>query len=547
MKRALFLMAGSVLLAVAAFFAARAAFESTQATSATLQAKAAAAVSRASAELESSLAATRAAEDDPFAARARFLAFVDGADATELRRLYLSPLTTRREKRSIAQRWAELDPKSLFEHLKGLSRTEWERDTDQNDTVRGILFRTWAESDADAALAAADSLKFRPQFRGAPWEIVNALFAVDPARGFAAAATLPAQSEGDRLVDSTWKDNPSRLLEAAGAAPIASLKNAAVFKAVTSAFAKLVEKNPAAAADWLAGRTGEQRRKLWPTLARSLAEKDVPTARNWIEKAPPSPEREAAGAAVVEAWAKQDPRAALEWLQDNLQGGRPQAFAGVAAALAGKGIDAAKQLLDAMPPGSSRDAVVAVIASRWAEKDIKSAAAWVTSLPEGDAGRRQAFQQMSWQWAEKDLDSAAAFAIANTDTEEGDQMFWNVNQKIVQKGLPETMAWAEKLPEERRTQVYGDLFGSSFHNGKLPEIFASAENLPPSQRESLLRHGVSQLLRSTYSSSGGATKLGATGLQHVPPGLRAEVRQLVEADAHASPDQKAAALKALGP
>ena len=456
------------------------------------------AASRSSAELEAALAATAQA-DDPLVRRLRFLELIDKADPSELRRMFQSDQATRREKRSIAQRWAEADAPGLFEFLKGLSRTEWDRDVEQHDAVRGILFRTWALQDADAALAAAASLSNRPQFRNAQWEIVQTLFGSDPAKGFAAAAKLPRYISGDRLVDTLWKNDPAGFLKAAGEAPTAALKNSQIQTAVASAFADLVKQNPSAAAAWMNARSPEQQRRLWSQLASRFAEANLAAAQAWFNEVPPSAQRENVGAEIVNAWAKKDPNAALEWLQDNLQGGRTQAFSYLATALAEKGVDSAKQLLEAMPPGVQRDGVVSAIATKWAQKDFKPAIEWVLSLPPDDPGRRNAMQNLGYQWAAKDLEGAAAYVRDNADREEGRNILWNVTNQFAQKDLAAGVAWAASLPASSQQTAYMSFFQNALTQKTLPGFFTEVEKMPAAQQEAMVGGIAKNMMNTTYS------------------------------------------------
>ena len=291
--------------------------------------------SRSSAELEAALAATATA-GDALERRLRFLELIERANPIELRRMFLGGATSQREKLALAQRWAETDPASLFDFLKSLSPTEWARGGESHASVLNILFRTWAKSDADAAMAAADALANRPQFRRARWEIVQALFETDPAKAFAfSGKLLHSYNFGqESLPDSFWKDDPAAFLKSAGEAPVQGLRNQQIHGTVRAAFAELAAQNPAAASEWLKTLPAGQRQYLWPRLAGKFAETDPAAAQAWFAEMAPSPDREKAGASIAGALAAKDPRAALEWLQDNLEGGRAEAFAAVASALA---------------------------------------------------------------------------------------------------------------------------------------------------------------------------------------------------------------------
>ncbi len=499
--------------------------------------------SRSSADLEAALAVA-SQDEDALTRRLRFLEVVEKADPLELRRMFLSGHTSRREKRHLAQRWAETAPADLCNFLKSLSRAEWDHDGEQFDTVRDILFRTWAAQDADAALSALASLEHRPQFRNARWEIMQTLFGLDPAQGFAAAAGLPRWARGSRLAETSWQNNPAAFLTAAGEAPPASFRNYQVQEAVGQAFAEWVKQNPTAAATWLKELSPEQQRRWWGRLTLRLAEGDLAGAQAWFNDLPPSAAREQAGAAIVNAWAKQNPRAALEWLQDNLEGGRTAAFGHLASALAEQGIEAAQQLLDAMPPGAQRDQVVASIAQEWAAKDAKAAAGWLLTLPSDDPGRRRAIQQISYQWAQADLEGAATFVRENAQREEGRDMLWTVTQQYEQKNFAAGLEWAAGLQGTLQSQAFMSFYHNAVHSRKTAEILAHLEKLPTERQEAVVEKLTEGILQTTYSDLDQDTRF-VNSLKQWPESLRGIARQTIERFEGLRPGRQQAALEAL--
>ncbi len=482
--------------------------------------------------------------EDPLLKRLRFLDSLGASDSSDLRQMFQGAGTGRQEKRAVAQRWAETDPAGLLGYLKGMSRTDWDRDGEQFDAVRGILFRTWAAQDPQAALAAADALGNRPQFRTARWEIVQTLFGTDPAKAFAAAVKLPSYLSADRVVDTVWKKDPAAFLKAAGDAPKGAFKNGEVFNAVNNAFGEWLKQDPAAAAAWLKGRPLEQQRKLWGRMANKFAETDPVGAQAWFKDTPPSAEREKAGAEIVKALAKKDPHAALEWLQDNLEGGRTAGFAYLAEALAEKGVDSAKQLLDAMPPGAQRDGVVQVIAAKWANKDFKPAIAWVLSLPADDPGRKQAMQQLSYQWAEKDLAGATAYLRDQASPMEFIYMMYSVSRQFMQKDMAGGFAWADTLPAAAKGRAYSGFFQDAFSQKKLPEVFAAVEKLPAAQQQEIVGKIASGVMNTRYSDAEQDARFVAS-LKLIPPHLRQAARAEVNKNTSGDASKKQAALEAL--
>jgi hypothetical protein len=482
--------------------------------------------------------------EDPLLKRLRFLDRLSLADSSGLRQIFQDAGIGRQEKRAAAQRWAETDPAGLLGFLKGLSRTAWDRDSEQFDAMRGILFRTWAAQDPEAALAAADALGNRPQFRTVRWEIVQTLFGTDPAKAFAAAVELPQFLNADRVVDTVWKKEPGAFLKAAGEAPQGAFKNGAVFNAVNNAFGEWLQQDPAAAAAWLKSRPLDQQRKLWGRMAYQFALTDPPGAQAWFRDTPPSAEREKAGAEMVRALARKDPHAALEWLQDNLEGGRTAGFAYLAEALAEKGLESAQQLLEAMPPGVQRDGVVKVIAEKWASKDFKPAIAWVLSLPADDPGRKQAMQQLSYQWAENDLAGATAYLRDQAGPMEAMNMMWSVSRQFMEKDVAGGFTWADTLPAAAKDRAYSSFFQDAFQRKKIPEVFAVVEKLPPAQQQEIAGKMAAGVMNTRYSDEATDERF-LNSLKSIPLHLRQVARDEINKNTSADPAKKQAALEAL--
>jgi len=458
-----------------------------------------------------------------------------------LRRLFQDSRTSHREKRVIAQRWAEADPSGLLDFLKSISRSEMERESELYREVRNVLFRAWVRQDAEAAFRAAEDLERRPPFRGANWDIAI-MMSVDPAKAFALLEKVPSWGR-EAISDSVWKEDPAGFVRHAGEASNQILLQTRMGVVVGDAYAVWAKADPAAAAQWLRNLPQAQQRALWPRLAGRLAEADPSAAQAWFGSAPPSAIREAAGAALIGGWARTDAPAALEWLQDNLQGGRTQAFTALAEAMAEKGVESAQGLLDAMPPGLERDAVVETIARAWSRKDIKPAVEWVTSLPADDPGRHRAIIQMAGQWADKDLAGAAAFVTAERGQGDGNTMLWSVSRNFASTDLAGGVAWATGLPEGPRQKALQNLLESANYHQRLPQAIEALSTLPAEQQQAIVSNLVAREMITHRGDEGDAPVVQL--LRQIPAGWRDAARRAVEDATHATPERRAAAREAL--
>ncbi len=502
-------------------------------------------VSLSTAQLEAELVAALSS-DDALTRRSRFLDLLEKADPLELKRLFFSTRTSRHEKDLIAQRWAETDPEGVFEYLQGLSLTAWERQRGEHTALTDTLFHAWALQDADAAMAAAASLERRPAFRGARWQVVAALFSLDPVKAFAAAATLPHRAPGGSLPEAVWKNDPGAFLRAADGVPLEKIFAFQLSGTVDKAFAEWARRDPTAAGAWLQDRPLAQQQTFWRRLTHEFAKVDPVAAQAWFLSTPPSSEREQAGVSLVAAWAKQDPHAALEWLQDHLESGRLKAFEAVARELANRGVDETRQLLDAMPPGAARDGVVGVAVQTWAVKDAKAAVAWTLSLPPDDPGRQRALRLVGSRWVVADLEGAAAYARENADREETRSLLGSVMRGYQDRNLGAGVAWAATLPASAdRQEMFTGFYQGAWHRQNLPEVFTHVENLPADQRQAWIGGLTENLLRKASSDPGRDADL-LRGLQQLPASLRPIARQTAERLAgEVAPERRQALLDTL--
>ena len=498
---------------------------------------------RSAQELAAALEVARGS-DDPAERRLRLLDLLARAEPAELRRLFLGSSASLREKRMIASRWAEVDPRGLLEALAEVSRSEWEREMSHYDTIRRLLFQSWVRDDPEAALAAAEELDRRPQFRGVRWDAVAALFAVDPARAFALAESLPMGRQGTPFPESVWKADPAGFLKMAGGASGQALNHGEIGMAVGNAFGEWVKSDPAAASAWLTDRTPDQRRVLWDQLAARLIAIDPAAAQAWFASVPPSAEREQAGVAMVRAWSLTDPRAALDWLQDNLVGVQGVAFTHVARSLVDQGVEQAKALVDAMPAGSQRDLVVDSIAQTWSEREFKPAMEWVLALPPDDPGRRRAMQSLAPRWAEQDLAGAAAFVAAERGLGESQALLWNLPHQFVAQDAAAGVAWAGSLPDGLRAEVFSSLLSAAESNDKFPTVFKAIESLPAEQWQRVVSEFVTRSLQTSFGGVDPEARL-LRRLKSIPPSMHTSARQAVEAAPDINPARRAAAMEAL--
>ncbi len=153
-----------------------------------------------------------------------------------------------------------------------------------------------------------------------------------------------------------------------------------------------------------------------PWIVREWAGKDPAGAAEYLTNLPPQQRAESVSA-IAEAWARQDPEAALEWARTRVEEGeRAGALGGSLAALAETAPAKAAALLSSLQ-GTKLDLRafnVSLLARNWAGSDLAAAAGWAKGLSDPWL-RAAAVSGVLAQWVERDPRGAANFALSVQD------------------------------------------------------------------------------------------------------------------------------------
>ncbi|RYD28453.1 MAG: hypothetical protein EOP86_23070 [Verrucomicrobiaceae bacterium] len=409
---------------------------------------------------------------DPLDGRLALLDMTDSAGAGDLERLFgsarLSDDVSARN--AAAQRWAEIDPAGFQSHLKSLRPDEM----DEMNEVATILYRTWAHRDPEAAMAAAKKSELLPGFQGVRGAVVSGVLEDSPEKGFALLSKEKGFIGTQPLKKTVWEKDPARFVKASAVMdgqsdPFSQYAYSYNMRgARNEALALWAEKDFPAALEWAKSSGAQMRASVMPGLLGKLAEKDINQARGIFESLPPSPEREATGPALVAQWAKTDPQAALDWIEEKMTGGRAQAYGSWIAAVATKGMHQAASLLATLPEGEGRDQATRTLAAQWVEKDPKAAVNWIKTMPE-TADRREAYGSVMYQWAQSDKEGYRNF-IATAPFAELPESFGDYSYSGDKTDQEKQVLWAMSLPEDRRTQLFNNAFSQASWNRSAPEI-----------------------------------------------------------------------------
>jgi hypothetical protein len=203
------------------------------------------------------------------------------------------------------------------------------------------------------------------------------------------------------------------------------------------------------------------------------------------------------GPAVVGEWAKKDPQAALTWLETHLTGGKSDAYAAWISGCAEKGFGDASLMVNGLPDSQGRDRAITALASKWMDKDVPGAVAWLATQPTGPA-KSAAYQQIGYTWAEKDPAGYLDFYATAKTADLPLQNAYPVTQALASKKEPEAFAWIEQLPDDRKDEVLSTYVRNSGYNKTAEQLIQTLSyikdptlraNLVPNMAQSALTSG----------------------------------------------------------
>ena len=303
------------------------------------------------------------------------------------------------------------------------------------------VLEVWVPRDLPGALAWAGSLPPGPLRQEAWSDLYSNWTRYDPA---AAAAYLSAQG-GPELtrqsvgIVSYWVDSdPAAAVRWADSLPPALRR-----RTLSSLVSSWAADDPRAAADYALAQSTPGRHDLIDAALNQWSNGDVPAALAWSESLPPGDLRVTARNDLCQAWARNDPRTCLGYLdrqpddpsianlrlecvsawaesapEDLWQWSRgltdstQRDEAGAAAAEKIAEVDPAQASAMLGQLAESKQAAVAEkIASGWVDTNLPAAQRWVANLPEGEV-RNEAWSGLVGSWARSDGSAAAVWIAA---------------------------------------------------------------------------------------------------------------------------------------
>jgi hypothetical protein len=361
--------------------------------------------------------------------------------------------------RLIGARWAQIDPKHMFESLMANGSPS---DTNHRDLIRQLL-KDWTPLDPEAVIATLNESSGTANGGPWAWTVAGIVMKSDPERGLKLFSEWNIVNYGPSMnkVRSWAKANPRHAAEF-------TLKHRAGY-ATESAMKSIGKEwgqiDPAAALQFAAQHGDKFTDAMGEAVVREWAYRDLQSAGEWLATTDPRMRQQFAET-FVEVWAKQDATGALEWSQKNLTGSaQHRAVKGVLKGAAGKDVSIAAQMVAEMTPSSARAAAAAGVAEKWIPQDTSSKpegvkpefVSWLGSL-DTDSVKRVLGAQ-SYKWLAADPNSLAQFIAQADATSVPDNTYSRVARRMTTQDPRGAMEWVQALPDQHSLSTGKEAYG----------------------------------------------------------------------------------------
>jgi hypothetical protein len=283
--------------------------------------------------------------------------------------------------------------------------------TDRQNMVQ-LVARAYGRHDADAAL---DWARAQPD-RNLVSAVVSGVAEGDPRRALDVVLSLEAPADRIRgLQAALMRAGFASDAEAAAIADrVIALEDPSMRNLpATMLLPQWASRSPDAAMRWLLANVSAVPADAFMQIGQQIAAHDPRAATGYTTQIPPTA-RESWLRGVVEGYAQQDPRGAVNWL-GQFRG--ETWYAGAAAALAMRvaqhdGSAAARLLDEADPSGTRRETamIAGQIANAWASRDPPGAAQWALTRPT-ETQQSQAVSATLAVWAMSDPTAARTWTL----------------------------------------------------------------------------------------------------------------------------------------
>lgn len=210
--------------------------------------------------------------------------------------------------------------------------------------------------------------------------------------------------------------------------------------------------------------------------ARRRAKEDPTAAMDWLQSQHSGSERLRGMLEVIALWAAEDSESALLWLESNAQGlARLETLNNGVELWAERNPTEASQWIDGMANDGSKAIAAKALVAKWAESEPAVAAEWVAGLPNGPV-QEKAKEALAKSWVMQDAKAASIWALAEAE--------FNGDYDLLGKTILE---FSKQSPEEAESFVR-DLAQANYSEiAVASHIMGRAEEDPAATAEWLAR------------------------------------------------------------
>lgn len=323
---------------------------------------------------------------------------------------------------TLVGQWVRNEPRAALTQIQSMPPGQI------RDQTMASAMNIWAQRDLESAINWMLPQLKKPEIVRAWQQLSYTMVRADPERGMALIRQHPELNSIQDSYFSSWiqTDVTSALdwafenLEAADLAETLGRSVHAVASSDPVAATQIVDLMPAS----------DSRDRALASVARRLADRDLPLAVSWVLEQPEDSAQKNALSQVLSVWAKGEPEAAAQFLEDSFQ--------------------TENALL--------KQDMVRQVASTWAENDPLTALQWVKGLDSSEA-HDKALASVLFEWSRKDLNGASAYVSEIEATEERSAHYSRLVLAAVREDPMHAIAWVETLPEgDRSDSVYSNLY-----------------------------------------------------------------------------------------
>jgi hypothetical protein len=366
----------------------------------------------------------------------------------------------------VAARWAEIAPRHFFNSLVAASKHDGNLPV---QSLANVLFREWAKSDPEAAIAALNESGNVGVRRAWQMDVATSVINKDIERGLRLFAEwhienyMPFYDERGPVPKWAATD-PRHAAEFTLQYP-SSYLSLGVMKAIGEEWAKT---EPNAALQFATSAGGQLGSVLGTAALKVWAETDLDSAADWLATADDSA-RNRLSPGFVEAWAKKDAAGALAWCEENLSGSTLSKAVG--AMVQGVGVSqvaATAALIADMEPSPARAEGALAVARQWfpmlggmagpsgAQTVGTQTVAWLSSLD--PLSIKRVLDEETWSWATSDPASMADFLLSVTNQALGTWPETCLARQMARRNPTEALDWAGQLPGNRALVAGGEAY-----------------------------------------------------------------------------------------